>query len=147
MSTKPRQKSPTQRCLAELRAMGATAEVVEKRLPIPGKFVTQDLFGFLDIVALLGPNIIGIQCTSWANHAARKTKILAEPRAKKWLAAGGLIELWSYRKSRTSGHWECRKEAIVAEDWLPAEAEDQGHEAPGTAGKAWHIGAHYVLED
>lgn len=133
MSTKTRQKSPTQRCLAALRAMGATAEVVERRLPIPGKFVTQDLFGFLDILALLGPNLIGVQCTSGANHAARKKKILAESRAKKWLAAGGLIEIWSYAKQGATGEakrWVCRKEAIVAEDWLPADAVDLGHEAP-----------------
>lgn len=111
--------SPTTRALQELRRFGAMAAVVE-RWNHWAK-VRQDLFGFIDILAILGPNTIGIQVTDGTNHAARVTKIKAEPRARAWLAAGNLIEVWSYRKAGKRGQrkrWVCRKEVVTAEELL-----------------------------
>lgn len=119
--------TPTARCLKELRDQGYDAEVVERRLP--RCFVTKDLFGFADIIYIVPPfvgpwkgNIVLVQVTSGPHHAARKAKILAEPRAIRWIKAGGLIELWSYSKKGAKGKrklWECRKEQIVETDFTP----------------------------
>jgi len=54
--------SPNARALAECRRRGWPAQTVEQR--IPHTFITRDLFGVIDIVALAGPRIIGIQVTS-----------------------------------------------------------------------------------
>ena len=115
--------SPTQRTLADLRSHGAVVGVVEHWNQFAKRRV--DLFGFIDIVALIGPNTIGIQCTSGDNHAARRTKILAEPKALAWLKAGNLIEVHSWSKLGARGErkvWVCRKEEIVAEDFQGAKA-------------------------
>lgn len=97
-------KSPTQRTLDELRKRGWTAQVVERPWNKFSK-VTLDLFGVIDLVAIVpctasggvsNGAILGIQATSGSNHASRRTKILAEPRAKEWVDAGGRLELWTW---------------------------------------------------
>lgn len=126
--------SPTSRTLAELRKRGWTAQVVEQHLPFPKPFGTKrDLFGVIDIVAIvpatadpvdlpyrdaagLAGAILGIQATSaltGGNHSARRTKILAEPRARAWVEAGGRLELWSWSKRGDRGkakRWTLRVE-------------------------------------
>lgn len=103
-------KSPTQRTLDELRKRGWTAQVVERPWNKFSK-VTLDLFGVIDLVAIVPPEpvvavlpcdrvkrgaILGIQATTGAHHANRRVKILAEPRAKEWVDAGGRLELWTW---------------------------------------------------
>ena len=82
---------PTERTLKWLRKMGYTCEVVEKRLP--RSFITKDLFGVLDIVAIkpgeLG--VLGLQVTSSAHVADRVKKVTDEPRATLWCACGNWI--------------------------------------------------------
>ena len=95
--------SPTQRTLAELRKRGHIAAVCEFWRAIPGHpagGVRKDLFGFLDLVALVDGRIVGIQCTSGANTSARERKIRAEcwDNASAWLSCGGRIEVWGWRK-------------------------------------------------
>lgn len=102
--------SPTQRTIKLLRDRGIPAEKVEQRLPIPGKFVTRDLFNVLDIIAL-DRGILGIQVTSGTNMSARQKKIHNEPMALAWLKAGARIELhgWAKRGSRGKRkQWSCR---------------------------------------
>src|ERR1700740_1040081 len=114
--------SPTARTLAECRRRGWIAQVVEQHLPFPKPFGTKrDLFGVIDIVALGAemdgqlPAILGIQATaSAAHHAHRRAKILAEPRARQWVEAGGRLELWSWSKRGGAGErkrWTLRVEA------------------------------------
>lgn len=106
--------SPTQRTLAALKKYGATAQVVERWNSFAKKRV--DLFGFGDVLAIVGRSIVAIQCTTGANHAARRAKILEEPKAAAWLKAGGIIEVWSFEKQGARGKrkvWTCRKEEIV----------------------------------
>jgi len=119
--------SPTARTLAECRKRGWIAQNVEQfvRFPPPGHRL--DLFGVIDIIAIvqrsldetpLGewvpPCILGIQATaSSAHHAHRRAKILAEPRAKAWVEAGGRLELWSWSKRGAAGKrktWQLRVE-------------------------------------
>lgn len=74
----PKTKSPTARALELYRSLGFAVDKVEQRLP--HCFITRDLFNCLDLVAMKeGVGIVGVQVTSGDNHAARKTKICAEP--------------------------------------------------------------------
>jgi hypothetical protein len=60
--------------------------------------------------------ILGIQATAGGTggaHAARRAKILAEPRARQWVEAGGRLELWSWAKQGARGkpkRWQLRVE-------------------------------------
>lgn len=127
--------SPTARSLAECRKRGWVAQVVERWNPHAR--VRQDLFGVIDIVAIVpsaesdptpralegsAPAIIGIQATinRSGEHAAHRAKILAEPRAKAWVIAGGRLELWTWAKQGARGkqkRWTLRIEVFSAGDW------------------------------
>ena len=110
--------SPTSRSLAYLKSLGYICGSVERR--IPGKFVTMDLFGFLDYVALKsGHNgVLGLQFTSGSNHAARVSKILLEPRARLWLDCSNRIWVMSWDKKGGRGErklWKPRIQEIRLE--------------------------------
>lgn len=87
--------SPTQRTREWLRKRGITSQIVERWNSHAR--VRQDLFGFADLLAIQ-TRIIAIQVTSGSSVSARVDKIFAEPRAREWLAAGGLIEVHGWRK-------------------------------------------------
>ena len=90
--------SPTARTLEALRRAGFVAGVVERWNAHTR--TRQDLFGFLDLVAVRGdvPGVLGVQATSGANGASRIAKILEEPRALVWVSAGNAVQVWSWRK-------------------------------------------------
>jgi hypothetical protein len=75
--------SPTQRSLKHLRDLGFTAEVTE-RWNAYAK-IRQDLFGFVDILAIKDDSTLAVQTTSRSNRSARLNKILANDKAKVWL--------------------------------------------------------------
>jgi hypothetical protein len=102
--------TPTQRTLAYLRGLGATAAVTERWNPYA--HVRQDLFGFIDLLALFPPGsqpptfsagIYGVQCTTGTNHAAHSVKIAQSPHLGPWLAAGGCVLLISWSKTGPRG--------------------------------------------
>lgn len=113
---KKKAKSPNAKAIAELKRLGFEAFIVEQR--IPHCFVTRDVFGFMDILAVNGVNTIGIQATAGggskgeSNRNARRVKILAEPRALLWIKSGNLLELWNFNIDDT-----LQREEIVAEDF------------------------------
>lgn len=114
--------SPTARELQWRRENGWTAAVVERYNPHAR--IRQDLFGFIDLIAVGNGWIVAVQVTSGSNHAARVAKIKAEPRSEAWRAAGGRIEVvsWSKRKVKRGGaavRWTRRVEPIQE---LPAHA-------------------------
>ena len=87
-----------------------------------------DLFGFIDIVAIqLDHTILGVQCTSASNHAARVAKIKSDEckeAAFRWLQAGGNLWVmsWSKRVARNQdgskakvGRWTVRIEDLMYE--------------------------------
>ena len=114
---KPRQKSPTARTLEHLRELGYVCGSVEQT--IPRTFIKRDFLGWCDLI-YLSSSIIGVQITDASNHAHRREKILAEPRARAWLKAGGLIEIWSWAKQGPRGQgkrWTLRKEELVEADF------------------------------
>jgi len=107
--------SPTQRTLAECKALGLTAQVVEKWNAYAK--VRVDLFDCIDVVACGEGYILGIQACAGASHAARMAKAKASPRVAAWIAGGGQFEVWSWSKRGPRGKrkkWTCRKERLEA---------------------------------
>ena len=116
--------SPTQRTLAECRRRGWIADVTERWITVPnhpagGK--RKDLFGFVDVVAIgdrtdveeyrhrtfaesladdRSRTFVAIQATSGSNGAARVKKIQNEcsEALEAWLAAGGIVEVWAWKR-------------------------------------------------
>ena len=104
--------TPTQRSRDWLKKRGTESQIVERWNSFAK--VRQDLFGFCDIVALES-RIVAIQVTSGTNVAARVNKIIDEPRARAWLASGGLIEVHGWRKTGKAGKrklWNLRRVAV-----------------------------------
>jgi len=104
--------TPTQRTLKKLRAEGYTAAVVERRNP--GAFITHDLFGFIDVLAIREGETLAVQTTSGSNVSARIKKIaesehLAAVRAAGWTIHG---HGWRKRKRGNRHLWECRVEDV-----------------------------------
>lgn len=84
-----------------LESEGWTVGVVEQR--IPHCFITRDLFGFIDLVAVSpSKGIMGVQVTGGGNLSTRAIKTRLEPRHAIWLAAGGriLIHDWVKRSGQ-----------------------------------------------
>lgn len=98
--------SPTQRSLAHLRKAGYVAEVVEKK--IPKVFITKDLFGFIDVLAIRENEIVGVQATSGSNVAARVAKITDAPLVDAVRKAGIRIVVHGWRKN-ANGRWTLRE--------------------------------------
>jgi hypothetical protein len=106
--------TPTQRSL-RLRREGYTAAVVERWNAFARR--RQDLFNFLDLVALHDDHgILGVQTTTAHNLQARANKIRAEPQALAWLKAGGKIEVHGWRRSKPGSRrreWVVERRAIT----------------------------------
>ena len=81
-----------------LEREGWTCFVVEQR--IPHTFITRDVFGFADILAMSpSRGIMLVQVTGHAsssNFHARVAKTKAEPRHAIWIASGGRIQVHSW---------------------------------------------------
>ena len=103
--------SPTQLTLRKWRKAGYTCAVVEKWNSHTK--IRQDLYGFIDILAVGGPDneTVGIQSTTYKNVSSRIRKIedteelqpaLAALRKANWKI---LVEGWRKPKHR----WECRE--------------------------------------
>lgn len=112
---------PTQRTLKELRERGFPYQITEKYMRFAGGGgFKKDLWG-ADIIALDGlPGSLLIQTTSDANHAARRTKVLAIPEVKLWLEAGNRFQVWTWGKKSSDGRgsrkvWTLREEEITLE--------------------------------
>jgi len=105
--------SPTQRTLALLRDKCNMVCGITEHWNAHIR-IRQDLFGFIDIVALsreLG--IVAVQTTSADNASARVAKIQASEAATAWLEAGGRIWVVSWRKAGKAGTRKLWKPRIV----------------------------------
>lgn len=112
MAKKRSSTSPTKRTLDKVRKHGWDVQVVERYCQFSKRRI--DLFGVVDLVAMDGNSIIGIQSTSGSNFANRITKILAEPRAKRWIESGARLFVHGWVQ-RASKRWECREEEITVD--------------------------------
>ncbi len=117
--------SPTTRSLDRLRKRGWTPGIVERRL---GRFVTKDLFGFADILAMkLGETPVLIQTTTGSNLAARRAKIYASDLAADALQSGFRIVLhgWRQLKVNRGGDgkvWTLKEEEVTLGQIMSARA-------------------------
>ena len=86
------------------RSQGYLCDVVERRLP--RNFVTKDLFGFIDILAVKDEDIVGIQTTAQA-VAARVTKITEHENYPAVIRAMRIVvEGW---RKNAKGRWVRRE--------------------------------------
>ena len=98
--------SPTALTLRKLRADGCLAAVVEKWNPHAR--VRQDLFGFIDIVAVVpgGVGVLGVQACVTGDVMKRRAKCRAEPLAqnvRRWREAGNAFIIWGWAKRGPRG--------------------------------------------
>lgn len=107
--------SSNERSLIHTRKLGWPAAIVESPWN-PHSRVRQDLFGFLDLLALTGNGLMGIQACRGNDAAKHRRKIEAEPNVRHWLTENLLLELWAWskRKVKRGGKqmtWSLRREA------------------------------------
>jgi hypothetical protein len=100
--------SPTQRTLKKLRDAGYLCAIVEKT--IPKCFIKKDLYGFIDILGIMGNKTLAVQTTSNDNATAREQKIRSNENYARVKEAGWSIEVHGWRKLKKGKRylWECR---------------------------------------
>lgn len=77
--------SPTARTIAWYSDLGYTVDIVERRIT---SFVTRDLFGFIDLIAIRRDETLALQVTSASNVSARVKKINEHPLLPRVREAG-----------------------------------------------------------
>ena len=98
--------TPTQLTLRHLRNEGwPLVEVVEHWNSHAR--IRQDLFGFIDIIAIARDRTLAIQCTSAGNTASRIRKIAEHPNIGFVREAGWEIRVHGWRKR--NGRWELHR--------------------------------------
>jgi hypothetical protein len=97
--------SPTQRTLAYLREEGYTCAIVERWNPFAK--IRQDLFGFIDILAIKKDETLAVQCTS-TGVAARMKKIQESEYLPKVRDAGWKILIIGWSKN-SKGRYVMRR--------------------------------------
>lgn len=97
--------SPTQRSLKRLREAGYTVQVVERWNPHAK--IRQDLFGFIDVLAIKAGEVLAVQACSRGDVAARVQKIADHANVGIVRQAGIRIEVHGWAKM-ASGRYECR---------------------------------------
>ena len=98
--------SPTQLSLKELRKTCDAVQVVEKWNPHAR--IRQDLFGFIDILALEGETTVAVQSTSWTNVSSRAKKIAESPLVGAVRDAGWKILIHGWRKNAKTNRYELK---------------------------------------
>ena len=101
--------SPTQLSLKKLREEGYTVQVVEywnsfARIRI-------DLFGFIDIIALKGKEVLAVQTTSASNMSARCKKIADHENVDVVREAGWTIHVHGWHQN-DKRKWICKVKDI-----------------------------------
>ncbi len=112
--------SPTQRTLAYFRGLGFDVGVTEKWNHYAG--IRQDLFGFIDLIAMDDVETIAIQATSGSNTSARTKKILRIPEAHRWVKGPNRrLVVIGWRKLKNRGPngkwWQAKWVEITEEDF------------------------------
>jgi hypothetical protein len=86
--------------------------------------IHSDLFGIIDVLCLSTAGILGVQsCGSdYAEHM-RKIKEEGREMALYWMGAGGLLEIWAWRKIKMvrggkAMRWEPRIHRFTVEELM-----------------------------
>lgn len=108
--------SPTQRTKAKLKAEGWPLVAITERWN-PFAHVRQDMFGFIDLLAVRANETLAVQTTSGSNVAARLAKIRSLPAHRDWLASPSRrLVIHGWRKVGARGErkrWECREVEVT----------------------------------
>lgn len=100
--------SPMQRTLKHLRKQGYLCAIVEKWNA--HMKIRQDMFGFIDVVAIKGEDILGVQTTSASHFSEHKLKIVEHPNWPAVCKAMRVI-LHGWRKN-SEGKWILTEEEL-----------------------------------
>lgn len=104
---KPKGASPTQRSLKVLRDAGYLCAIVEKWNPHAR--IRQDLYGFIDILAINGEDILGVQaCSSAGGDPAARVRKITEHENYPAVIAAMRIAVHGWRKN-AAGKWVLRE--------------------------------------
>jgi hypothetical protein len=103
--------TPTQLTLRHLRDEGwPLVEVVERWNPHAR--IRQDLFGFVDVVAVRRDETLAVQTTSAANVSSRIKKIGDHPNVAAVREAGWTIRVHGWKKVK--GRWSLHRDEDVS---------------------------------
>ena len=102
--------SPTQLTLRHLRAEGYTAEIVEHWNP--HSRTRHDLFTFVDVLAIRGPETLAVQTTSAGNVSHRIAKIADSPLIGPVREAGWTVRVHGWAKVK--GRWVLKRDEDVS---------------------------------
>lgn len=111
---------PTQRTIKILKKHGWQVQVVEKFNQFAK--VRQDLFGFIDLLAMRHGILLGIQACAAGDMPKRRDKALALPNLKLWLSTGNMFEVWGWSKKgarNQTKHWALDRIPIERFDMDP----------------------------
>ena len=97
--------SPTQLSLKLLRDQGYTVAIVEHWNAFAR--IRQDLFGFIDILALKGKEVLAVQTTTATNMSARVIKIGNSEYAGVVREAGWTIHVHGWHQDDKK-KWHCK---------------------------------------
>ena len=97
--------SPTQRTLKRLRELGYLVQVVEHWNPHAR--IRQDLFGFIDVLAVREGEVLAVQACAGGDASKRARKIADHANVSAVRKAGIRIEVHAWRKL-ASGRYEVR---------------------------------------
>lgn len=105
-------KSPTQNSLARLRDEGYRVHVTEKWNPHAR--IRQDMFGFVDVLAIRDGETLAVQCCARGSVSTRINKIVEEcaEALADVRAAGWRIEVHGWDKDPKTGRYRVRIEDI-----------------------------------
>lgn len=97
--------SPTQRSLRYLREQGYQVGITEHWNAFAK--IRQDLFGFIDLLALRDGETLAVQTTSYSNVSARVKKIADHENLPMVRKAGWGIAVHGWHRAK-NGKWEVR---------------------------------------
>ena len=96
--------SPTQRSLKLLRDDGWNCAITEHWNPFA--HIRQDLFGFVDILAIRDREMLAVQTTTLEHSKAREEKIRSNPLSEILKSTGCKIIVHGWRRLKSG--WECK---------------------------------------
>ena len=100
-----------------LQEMGYEVEDGERRIR-GGKL--KDFYGWADRVGIHPDHgFLGVQATERGPLQYRVRKVLAEPRARTWIQAGGKCEVWGWgwKGSKDNKDWKLTRRRLTLDDF------------------------------
>jgi len=101
--------SPTQLSLKKLREEGYTVAVVEHWNAFAR--IRQDLFGFIDLLALKDKEVLAVQTTTASNMSARVKKIADHENVSVVRKAGWAIHVHGWHQDDKK-KWHCKTKDV-----------------------------------